>query len=273
MQSAGLASGGLGAFQVLASKTARRLSRVSIMVFPGMIQIEARHSAAVAWHKGTAHDRYEDRYRLLGRGIAFVDALQRGELFAIADGLGDTECAAQAAQLLCDRIIDFFRPETTAEPTTRALLDWVRDVQAQILAWGRDARGWPRGAASATVLWLHDGHAHVVQAGDTWAAIVRSGVVIPLSQRRRSVYGLRACLGADDLELAIETTPFAEGDRFVLATNAVADRLSAQRIASMVEAQPTPSRAAEAVLRAALGDGRSDATVIVIDPEADEPAC
>ena len=73
------------------------------------INSERRGSAAVAWRKGTKHTLYEDRYRMLPREIPLVAQRERGEIYAVFDGIGSAPQGRTAAQFMADKLLDFYR--------------------------------------------------------------------------------------------------------------------------------------------------------------------
>jgi hypothetical protein len=71
--------------------------------------IDRRQSSAVAFLKGTKHRFYEDSFRMLPREIPLVESRNRGEIFAVFDGIGSAPEGRHAAQLMADYLIEFYR--------------------------------------------------------------------------------------------------------------------------------------------------------------------
>jgi hypothetical protein len=61
------------------------------------ISVETKGIAAVAWMKGTKHKFYEDRFRLLCLPVPLVSEQDRGEIFAVFDGIGSAPKGMAAA--------------------------------------------------------------------------------------------------------------------------------------------------------------------------------
>lgn len=72
------------------------------------VTCERKGTAAVAWLKGSKHKFYEDRYRLLGTAVPLVGKSNRGELFAVFDGMGSAPQGMQSAQYMCDMLLNFY---------------------------------------------------------------------------------------------------------------------------------------------------------------------
>jgi hypothetical protein len=64
--------------------------------------VDRRNSAAVAHLKGTKHRIYEDSFRILPCEVPLVESLNRGELFAVFDGIGSAPEGRNAAQFMAD---------------------------------------------------------------------------------------------------------------------------------------------------------------------------
>jgi PPM family protein phosphatase len=65
---------------------------------------EVRGNAAVAWLKGTKNKLYEDRYRLLSQDVPLIRRLERGQMFAVFDGIETAPEGRRPAQEMGDTI-------------------------------------------------------------------------------------------------------------------------------------------------------------------------
>lgn len=74
------------------------------------VTFEHRGNATVAWQKGPRHKFYEDRFRLLCHPIPVIAQANRGEIFAVLDGVGSAPKGMAAAQEVCDGLVRFFDP-------------------------------------------------------------------------------------------------------------------------------------------------------------------
>jgi PPM family protein phosphatase len=70
---------------------------------------EQKGSATVAWVKGSKHQFYEDRYRILSREVPLVKGQDRGEIFAVFDGIGSAPKGREAAQEMMDQLVHFYK--------------------------------------------------------------------------------------------------------------------------------------------------------------------
>jgi len=61
--------------------------------------VDRRKSAAVAHLRGTKHQFYEDSFRMLSRDVPLVENRNRGEIFAVFDGIGSAPEGRHAAQV------------------------------------------------------------------------------------------------------------------------------------------------------------------------------
>lgn len=59
-------------------------------------RVEQKGNVAVASLKGTRHQFNEDRYRILSQDVPLVGSQNRGEIFAVFDGIGSTELGMRA---------------------------------------------------------------------------------------------------------------------------------------------------------------------------------
>ena len=71
--------------------------------------MEKRGPAAVSWLKGTNHNFYEDRFRLLPETIPLVSKSGRGSLYAVFDGIGGAPEGMRAAQHMADVLLRFYQ--------------------------------------------------------------------------------------------------------------------------------------------------------------------
>ena len=58
--------------------------------------------------KGKKSRPNEDRYRLLGSHVPLVAKAKQGQIFAVFDGIGGAPMGRDAAQSMCDSLVDFF---------------------------------------------------------------------------------------------------------------------------------------------------------------------
>lgn len=69
--------------------------------------------AAVAFSKGPKHKQYEDRYALFPLAKQAVKRQDRGEIFAVFDGIGSAPEGMHSAQHICDVLLTYYsQPES-----------------------------------------------------------------------------------------------------------------------------------------------------------------
>lgn len=139
------------------------------------ITVESRGRAAVAEIKGSTHSFYEDRSRMLTNEAPLVREAERGELFAVFDGVGSAPMGMRAAEAMGDELIEFFEKPDQWKDTTEGLETLIREGSQRILDWGFiEGTDRPLGAAAGTIAWMIDGDLIFFHAGDT-EAWVRDG--------------------------------------------------------------------------------------------------
>lgn len=97
---------------------------------------EQRGPAAVSWSKGTKHRVYEDRYRVLSWGIPLVAKANRGELFAVFDGIDSALRGMSAAQEMADCLVRFYREPDAINCSAAGLQQLLMEANQAISDWG-----------------------------------------------------------------------------------------------------------------------------------------
>ncbi len=145
---------------------------------------------------GRSHRLCEDRFRLLGSAVPLVQRAERGHLYAVIDGAGGAPRGMATAQLLADRLVDFFRlpPESATATDLNAVIRAASDEAYRGgFIEGTDI---PRAAAAATVAWLTPSRTLVlVHAGDTAAWRWDGARLHPLTQAHGNRHELRRFVG------------------------------------------------------------------------------
>lgn len=214
---------------------------------------------------------YEDRYRLLGERHPWVRAARRGHIFAVMDGVGGAPRGMRTAQLVADRLSDFFeRPQPPA--TVEALDALLVAVNDEANAWGNIAgTERPLGAAAATVAWFVPDvrKVYVLHVGDTMALRFDGQTLRPIAREHgvgRAIHryvGQGAGFRLDRHEIA-----FDEGDVLCLVTDGVTKALRVHDVREVLDEVPDPDRAAkEVVARARARGSRDDITALVVELE------
>ena len=143
--------------------------------------MEKRGPAAVSWLKGTNHNFYEDRFRLLPETIPLVSKSGRGSLYAVFDGIGGAPEGMRAAQHMADVLLRFYQE-------CDSYMDSAKGVHQLLVMANQEINGWggipgtdrPLGGCAGTVAWIRGNTLHTFHAGDTVGFLIRSGRPIHL---------------------------------------------------------------------------------------------
>ena len=216
----------------------------------------------------------EDRFRLLGGGVPLVARANRGQLFAVMDGVGGAPLGMRAAQLVADRLTEFFR-DGPIPGNVDGLVQILRAANGEIASWGLTPDGTrPLGACAATVAWLCptvnlDGSCDLVvlHAGDTAGAVLSNGVAKWLTHDHSSGRGLRNYVGRGvEFELEIQQVTIEPGDFVILVSDGVTRAMQLDGIAAIVGQRPIAADAARSIVEAASRRGsRDDITAVVVE--------
>ena len=132
---------------------------------------------------GKAGRPNEDRYRLLGGGLILPDnrmsaykEMNRGQIYAVMDGVGSATKGMQAAQHIADVLGDFYtRPDIP--PTVEGIESLLIQANQDIASWGlMDGTQQSRGASTVTLAWITpDKELITFHAGDS-AAFLQSAI-------------------------------------------------------------------------------------------------
>jgi serine/threonine protein phosphatase PrpC len=237
------------------------------------VEIESRGNATVAWQKGPRHKFYEDRFRMLCHPIPLVEQANRGEIFAVLDGVGSAPKGMAAAQEVADILVKFFEAENCSAGGVDALQTLLRIANQAIHGWGMIPETTrPEGACAGTVLLIDQNMvASVLHACDTTALLIRDGTPQQLTTVHQNADGhLTNYFGRSPLQLDVRTVQLEEGDRVLIFSDGIGKAFfSNQQVADIVDAQPTRQTSLNALFLAARRAGSSDdATAIFVDIEA-----
>ncbi len=171
-------------------------------------------SAAVLTRPGAAHRGVAVRFAILDVREPEVRRAARGAIFAVADGVGSTDRADEAAEAACETLKTFFR---AARPASEdLLLDVVEAADAEV-------RLMNLGCSTLAGIWLAQDRVRIFSLGDSQVYRLRGDEMTALT-RPRAGQGLTTYLGMGvnvrpSTELA--THDLLPGDRFLLLTDGV----------------------------------------------------
>lgn len=213
----------------------------------------------------------EDRYRLLGSTVPLVARSNRGHLYAVMDGVGTAPLGRRTAQLVADRLIEFFtNPQVPA--TADGLSGLLNDMNLEVHGWGTiEGTDRPKGAAAVTVGWFSPQQQLLVfHAGDTSAARFDGEHLQRLTPEHAEGGALTRYLGQGPgfvLDRSIKT--FDEGDLLCLATDGLTKAMGLDDIEAQLQQHPRhlETAARELAEHARASGCLDDITVVVVELE------
>uniref|UniRef100_A0A7V4LCR9 PPM-type phosphatase domain-containing protein n=1 Tax=Desulfobacca acetoxidans TaxID=60893 RepID=A0A7V4LCR9_9BACT len=234
-----------------------------------MVNCEKKGSSAVAWIKGTKHKFYEDRYRLLPRAIPLVAKNNRGELFAVFDGIGSAPEGRRAAQEMADHLIKFFKEPANYSPSWEGIQQLLFEANMVIHNWGFMAgTEVPLGGCAGTVAWLFEKTLSIYHAGDTTALLIRDGQAEQLTTVHEMDDGaLYRYFGLGPfLEIGVRRVQIKDFDRILLLTDGVTKVFHPLETVNIIEAHNDICRAVSDLANRSLVRGSiDDITVLLIE--------
>ena len=231
---------------------------------------ERKGLAAVAWHTGTTHRLYEDRYRLLSREIPLVGKQKRGEVFAVFDGIGGAPKGREAAQQMSDCLIRFYEDPSTFSPSPEGFHRLLMEANLAIYDWGMmPGTDRPLGGCAGTVAWLWGQTLNVFHAGDTMAILIRGGEAKQLTKLHEAGKVMFRYFGfGPDLQIDLTQHHLEESDRILLVSDGVTKVYHPIEAAMVVEEHNDISKgAAELARRSRARGSKDDITVLLIEVE------
>lgn len=209
---------------------------------------------------------------------------QRGHLFMVADGMG-AHAAGELASRLATSIVPLTYHKLLDRPPQVAMLEAVRDANAQIHSRGQaseDFRGMGTTFSALAILPLG---ALVAQVGDSRTYRFRGGRLEQLSFDHSLVWEMRAagrmpaeeipnyipkniitrCLGPNaDVQVDLEGPfPLEPGDTFLLCSDGLSGQVKDEQIGKILACLP-PKEAAQALVDLANLNGGPDNITVVI---------
>jgi serine/threonine protein phosphatase PrpC len=206
-------------------------------------------------------------------------------LVVVADGMGDGEGSAIAGRTAVEVFV------AAAGPTPQALRAAVADVQLRVRAAGAGLDELTGCTLTAFVGAADEPDAWIVQLGDSRAYRLRGGLLELLTtdhtiawlgavngwwpadspEAHAARYRLTRYAGhPDSPEPDVLSVALRDGDVFLLCTDGLAEQVSYERLAEVLQGTPDPGRAATMLLEESLragGDDNATAAVIRVGRE------
>lgn len=226
--------------------------------------------AAVAWLPGTAHKFYEDRYRLLPREVPLVKRQERGELFAVFDGIGGAPKGREAAQEMSDRLFRFYQYAELYPASCEGLHKILMEANLTIFDWGMmPGTNTPLGGCAGTIAWLFKETLFLYHAGDTIGILVKGDESLVLTRAHEKDNVIYRYFGlGPKLEIDFSQTAVEEFDRILLISDGVTKAFDPLQAADLVNTHNDICRAAtELANRSRALGSQDDITVLVIEVE------
>jgi len=229
--------------------------------------VESRGRGTVGELKGSTHQFYEDRYRLLSGEIDLVRNADRGEIFAVFDGVGSAPKGMRAAQAMADALIQFFTEPDNHDPTREGLGKLLFDANVTIHNWGLipgSAR--PVGACAGTVAWVWDKKVILFHAGDTEAWSCTNGQTCCVASSPHEGEALVQYFGlGENLKLTIRETTLDADGRMLLFSDGLRKVVLQSVIETSVKGMEEPEMAIGNLMKIAEGNGfPDDVTALLI---------
>jgi len=238
-----------------------------------LISVEVRGRAAVGEVRGSTHDFYEDRYRMLTMEAPLVQKADRGEVFAVIDGVGGAPKGMRAAETVADALIEFFEKSERWKVCPTEFETLLRETSRKIREWGL-IEGTDRslGAAVGTIAWRIDGDVLLFHAGDTEARILSAGTVRSVLPAEETGGAVIQYFGrGKDFALAKAEIAFGEADQLLLYTDGLRKCLQLGTIDAILKSGHSKEGIVLRLLEDAVRTGNAidDVTAMVIDLKED----
>ena len=234
-------------------------------------QVDQREGVAVSHAKGTKHRFYEDAFRMLSRDIPMVAQHNRGEIYAVFDGIGSAPEGRHSAQVMADALVRFFREPDRYSASESGLIRLLDEANREIHGWGMiSGADRPLGGCAGTVLWILEDTLRLFHAGDTAAVLIRDGHTKTLTREHTAEDGaLFKYFGiGNGLTLEVEQMPVEEGDRILLVTDGVTKYRSAVEASALVaDTQVIQNAVRDLVHQCQLAGVTDDITAMLVDVE------
>lgn len=215
--------------------------------------------AGGASQKGPQKPQNQDAFCRLGES---PNAVGRGQLFAVSDGVSTVRLGQWSARLTCLRIEQFFASDQPID--VAALTQLIGEID-----WELRGEGHGSAACTLSILWLHGEEAVAIHVGDSAIYRVRHDNVALITQIHGGGRGLAAFMGmgpAVSEVVRVAREPLQDGDIFILVTDGVTDVVEPAELAvQWARSGGDPDAAARQILELVTErKGRDDATAVVV---------
>lgn len=142
--------------------------------------------------------------RMPGDGGEHLDAMGRGALLAVADGMGGHDDGDVASSMAVETLIHAMRRATRVPAGPTYLCDAVELAHRQVWAVARAKTGRRRMGTTLTAVHVRGTQAHIAQIGDSRAYVVRGGHIARLTRDQSYAEMLveHGVLAPDEMDLS-----------------------------------------------------------------------
>ncbi len=183
-----------------------------------MKQPELKGNAA-AFCLASPQHTYEDSYRLLPKEIPLVGAANRGELFAVFDGIGSAPEGGHSARTMAASLPQFFKESADITAADEILKKILQRTNLEINSWGMIAgTALPLGGCVGTVAWCYDDQLTIFHVGDTVGMLLRYDEEPQLLTELHETHGkINRYFGmGENLLIDVKRTSLEDGDVILL---------------------------------------------------------
>lgn len=217
---------------------------------------------------GAGKGRNGDRYRILTRKAPLVQKAGRGEIFAVFDGIGSKQFGPEAAQAMCDCLVDFYKKPDRYDCSAEGLREVLLAGNYIIDNWGNyPGSGMHLGGCAGTVLWIYEQRLFLFQAGDTSGLLIKDNEIHQVTKKDNAPDGSLTRFFGQGGKLVIDVfeADLLDYSYILLISDGVSSRLDNEDLAGIVRGKPALAGAKDIVQQAILQGSIDDATVLAID--------
>lgn len=222
--------------------------------------------------------------------VLALDASEDAILLAVSDGMGGAEAGEVASAMVVAALRRALAGRDAMGGWDAAIRHAVERANAEVWqaakAPGRHGMG-----ATLTTVCIHGGQAHVAVVGDSRAYLLRNGVIRQMTKDQSFVQFLvdtgalkpeeaegyamknvvlQAMGQKPDVEVALGTLELRLGDRLLLCSDGLSNKISAEDMRAIVDRAPTLPGACWELVELANGRGGDDNITVVIAELAGE---
>lgn len=196
---------------------------------------------------------------------------QKGNLYAVADGIGSEAEGLVASEQTINLVKDFFYSSDQSE-ILEALAESIKQANLKIFKRGKKYISTSGMGSTISAVVIRDNHAFIAHVGDSRVYLYsRIGKLQPLTQDDVDVQGrlIRSIGGGYYVEVQTQEIELAPGDLLLLCTDGLTDALSDEEISSVLESTSSTNAKCMMLLKKALRNRRAldNLSVIIIGEE------